>query len=53
MTISGDVFRERLGNSRRAVKVALLDQRAVAGIGNLYAVGDFACSLHSSGPALR
>ena len=38
VTISGDVFRERLGNSRRAVKVALLDQRAVAGIGNLYAV---------------
>ncbi|MEX2175106.1 MAG: DNA-formamidopyrimidine glycosylase family protein [Pirellulaceae bacterium] len=27
----------RLGNSRRAIKVALLDQRAVAGIGNLYA----------------
>ena len=27
----------RLGDSRRAVKVALLDQRAVAGIGNLYA----------------
>lgn len=28
---------ERLGRSRRAIKVALLDQRAVAGIGNLYA----------------
>lgn len=27
----------RLGDSARAVKVALLDQRAVAGIGNLYA----------------
>jgi formamidopyrimidine-DNA glycosylase len=26
-----------LGRSRRAIKVALLDQRAVAGIGNLYA----------------
>jgi formamidopyrimidine-DNA glycosylase len=26
-----------LGDSRRAVKVALLDQRAVAGIGNIYA----------------
>lgn len=26
-----------LGTSRRAVKVALLDQRAIAGIGNLYA----------------
>ena len=28
---------ERLGASRRAVKVALLDQKAIAGIGNLYA----------------
>jgi formamidopyrimidine-DNA glycosylase len=27
----------RLGRSRRAVKAALLDQRAVAGIGNIYA----------------
>ena len=27
----------RLATSRRAIKVALLDQRAVAGIGNLYA----------------
>ncbi len=30
-------LRERLEASRRAIKVALLDQRAVAGIGNLYA----------------
>lgn len=30
-------FESRLKPSRRAVKVALLDQRAVAGIGNLYA----------------
>ena len=30
-------FRQRLQSSRREVKVALLDQRAVAGIGNLYA----------------
>jgi formamidopyrimidine-DNA glycosylase len=28
---------QRLGKSRRAVKVALLDQRALAGVGNLYA----------------
>jgi len=27
----------RLGESRRAIKVALLDQRALAGVGNLYA----------------
>ena len=37
LAISADEFRARLGNSRRAIKVALLDQRAVAGIGNLYA----------------
>ena len=30
-------MRERLYRSRRAIKVALLDQRAIAGIGNLYA----------------
>ncbi len=30
-------LRSRLESSRRAIKVALLDQRAVAGIGNLYA----------------
>ncbi len=37
LEISPDQLRERLHKSRRAVKVALLDQRAVAGIGNLYA----------------
>jgi len=37
LSISGSELKERLGTSRRAVKVALLDQRAVAGIGNLYA----------------
>jgi formamidopyrimidine-DNA glycosylase len=31
------LLRERLGKSRRAIKVALLDQRALAGVGNLYA----------------
>ena len=30
-------LKARLCASRRAIKVALLDQRAVAGIGNLYA----------------
>lgn len=33
---AGDLH-SRLGRSRRAVKVALLDQHAVAGIGNIYA----------------
>lgn len=37
LTISLQQLKERLGNSRRAIKVALLDQRTVAGIGNLYA----------------
>ncbi len=37
LAISADAFVARLRNSARSVKVALLDQRAVAGIGNLYA----------------
>jgi len=37
LEISAETLRERLSTSRRAIKVALLDQRALAGIGNLYA----------------
>lgn len=37
LTIDADTLRERLSASRRAIKVALLDQKAVAGIGNIYA----------------
>ena len=37
LAITVKEMRERLGKSSRAVKVALLDQQAVAGIGNLYA----------------
>jgi formamidopyrimidine-DNA glycosylase len=37
LTMTGETFRAQLGASRRAIKVALLDQRAVAGIGNMYA----------------
>jgi formamidopyrimidine-DNA glycosylase len=37
LDMTAQQYRERLGRSQRAVKVALLDQRAVAGIGNLYA----------------
>jgi formamidopyrimidine-DNA glycosylase len=37
MRISVDQLRENLQQSRRVIKVALLDQAAVAGIGNLYA----------------
>jgi formamidopyrimidine-DNA glycosylase len=37
LSITIDSLRERLGKSRRAIKVALLDQHALAGVGNLYA----------------
>ena len=37
LEISAEELKERLHKSRRAIKVALLDQRAVAGVGNLYA----------------
>jgi formamidopyrimidine-DNA glycosylase len=37
LAITADELRSRLGRSRRAIKVALLDQARVAGIGNLYA----------------
>jgi formamidopyrimidine-DNA glycosylase len=37
LAMTADLFQAQLGGSKRAVKVALLDQRAVAGIGNLYA----------------
>jgi formamidopyrimidine-DNA glycosylase len=37
LAMTADLYRERLGRSSRPVKVALLDQHAVAGIGNLYA----------------
>ena len=37
LAITWDEMRKRLGRSRREIKVALLDQAAIAGIGNLYA----------------
>src|SRR5262249_7119852 len=37
LAVSADELRQRLRASRRAIKVALLDQRAVAAVGNLYA----------------
>ena len=37
LAISMEELRRRLQLSRRAVKVALMDQRTIAGIGNLYA----------------
>ena len=35
--VTPEALRQRLDESRRAIKVALLDQAAVAGIGNIYA----------------
>jgi len=37
LQMTAEQLRQRLGASRRAIKVALLDQRALAGVGNLYA----------------
>jgi formamidopyrimidine-DNA glycosylase len=37
LLMTAELFRTQLGGSKRAVKVAMLDQKAVAGIGNLYA----------------
>jgi len=37
LEISPEELRERLRRSTRAIKVALLDQKAMAGVGNLYA----------------
>jgi formamidopyrimidine-DNA glycosylase len=37
LQLSAEELQLRFASSRRAIKVALLDQRAVAGIGNLYA----------------
>jgi formamidopyrimidine-DNA glycosylase len=37
LSVSNEELRAALSPSRRAIKVALLDQRALAGVGNLYA----------------
>jgi formamidopyrimidine-DNA glycosylase len=37
LSIDPETLRARLHRSKRAIKVAMLDQRALAGIGNLYA----------------
>ena len=46
-TVTGEDLRHALGGSRRAIKAGLLDQRAVAGIGNIYADESlFAAGIH-------
>lgn len=37
LVITAEQMQQRMGRSRRAIKVALLDQKAIAGVGNLYA----------------
>ena len=37
LDVSLEEFRERFNNTRREIKVALLDQSIIAGVGNLYA----------------
>ena len=37
LQMTPSLFRQQMGKSQRAIKVALLDQKLVAGIGNLYA----------------
>jgi formamidopyrimidine-DNA glycosylase len=54
LVVRGDDLAARLGSSRRAVKVALLDQRAVAGIGNIYAAEIlFRCGIDPRTPCRR
>jgi len=50
----GPTLEQALGRSRRALRDALLDQRAVAGIGNIYALeACFLAGLHPLLPAAR
>ena len=51
--ITDKEFRERLGRSRREIKPALLDQWAVAGIGNLLRLRDFTCCWNPSAAQLQ
>jgi formamidopyrimidine-DNA glycosylase len=37
LQITPEILKERFHNSRRAIKVALLDQKTLSGVGNLYA----------------
>lgn len=54
LAISATAWRDRLAATRRPVKVALLDQRLVAGIGNLY-VSEIlhVARIHPAVPAAR
>ncbi|MCB9704484.1 MAG: bifunctional DNA-formamidopyrimidine glycosylase/DNA-(apurinic or apyrimidinic site) lyase [Myxococcales bacterium] len=50
----GELLAARLGRSERGLRDALLDQRAVAGVGNIYAIEAlFDAGLHPLTPAAR
>jgi formamidopyrimidine-DNA glycosylase len=52
LVIEGRLLRERLGRTDRGVKAALMDQKVVAGIGNIYADEIlFRARVHPSRPA--
>ncbi|MDX2148292.1 MAG: bifunctional DNA-formamidopyrimidine glycosylase/DNA-(apurinic or apyrimidinic site) lyase [Planctomycetota bacterium] len=54
LTISGADLLLRTGESRRVVKAALLDQRVVAGVGNIYAdEALFASRIHPLTPCVQ
>jgi formamidopyrimidine-DNA glycosylase len=54
LTVTAAELQQRLGRGKQAIKVALLDQRKVAGIGNLYAAEILhLAGIHPERPCLR
>ena len=54
LSATPELLAARLGRTKRAVKVALLDQRALAGIGNLYAAEILhVAGVHPESPCTR
>jgi formamidopyrimidine-DNA glycosylase len=54
LAATASILQDRLAHSQRPIKVALLDQRAIAGIGNLYASEILhAARLHPANPCAR
>jgi formamidopyrimidine-DNA glycosylase len=50
----GEVLRQRVGKSRRVIRDVLLDQKVVAGVGNIYAIEAlFEAGVHPLQPANR
>jgi formamidopyrimidine-DNA glycosylase len=54
LSVTEPALRDRLKSTRRAIKVALLDQRSLAGVGNLYASEILhAARIHPGKPCTR